>query len=105
MRLSTLRGPRAVLLILYYLTSGPSAPQYCRDPCNRMEYPMPAILIHIINDFITLFVVVDPIAVLATFVALTSDCPPALKRKLAVQSILVAFIVMLFFIAFAQIII
>jgi multiple antibiotic resistance protein len=38
-------------------------------------------------------------------VALTSDCPPALKRKLAVQSILVAFIVMLFFIAFAQIII
>jgi multiple antibiotic resistance protein len=67
---------------------------------------MPAALTHIINDFITLFVVVDPIGlVLPTFLALTGDCPPALKRKLAVQSVLVAFIVMLFFIVLAQIIV
>ena len=67
---------------------------------------MPAILTHIINNFITLFVVVDPIGlVLPMFLALTGDCPPAHKRKLAVQSILVAFVVMLFFIALAQIII
>jgi multiple antibiotic resistance protein len=66
---------------------------------------MPAILAHITNDFITLFVVVDPFSVLPVFLALTGDCPPAVKRKLAVQSILVAFIVMLFFIALAQIII
>src|SRR5260370_33792345 len=67
---------------------------------------MPAALTHIINDFITLFVVVDPIGlVLPTFLALTGDCLPALKRKLAVQSVLVAFIVMLFFIALPQIIV
>jgi multiple antibiotic resistance protein len=67
---------------------------------------MPAILNHIINNFITLFVVVDPIGlVLPTFLALTGDCPPALKRKLALRSVLVAFVVMLFFIALAQIII
>jgi multiple antibiotic resistance protein len=67
---------------------------------------MPAILNHIINNFITLFVVVDPIGlVLPTFLALTGDCPPALKRKLALRSVLIAFVVMLFFIALAQIII
>src|SRR5713101_7549409 len=67
---------------------------------------MPAILTHVLNDFITLFVVVDPIGlVLPMFLALTGDCPPALKRKLAVQSILVAFGVMPFFIACAQVII
>jgi len=67
---------------------------------------MPAVLTHIINDFITLFVVVDPIGlVLPTFLALTGDRSPALKRKLAVQSVAVAFVVMLFFIALAQIIV
>jgi multiple antibiotic resistance protein len=67
---------------------------------------MPAILNHIINNFITLFVVVDPIGlVLPTFLALTGDCPPAVKRKLALRSVVVAFVVMLFFIALAQIII
>jgi multiple antibiotic resistance protein len=67
---------------------------------------MLAVLTHIINDFITLFVVVDPIGlVLPTFLALTGDCPAALKRKLAVQSVLIAFIVMLFFITLSQIII
>jgi multiple antibiotic resistance protein len=67
---------------------------------------MPAALTHTINDFITLFVVVDPIGlVLPTFLALTGDCPPAIRRKVAVQSVLVAFIVMLFFIVFAQIIV
>jgi multiple antibiotic resistance protein len=67
---------------------------------------MSAILNHTINDFITLFVVVDPIGlVLPTFLALTGDCPPALRRQVAVQSVLVAFIVMLFFIALAQIIV
>jgi hypothetical protein len=60
---------------------------------------------HIFNDFVTLFVVVDPIVVLPTFLALTGDCPPAIKRKLAVQSVVVAFIVMLFFIALAQIVV
>jgi multiple antibiotic resistance protein len=65
---------------------------------------MPSVT-HIFNHFITLFVVVDPIVVLPTFLALTGDCPSAVKRKLAVQSVLVAFIVMLFFIALAQVII
>jgi multiple antibiotic resistance protein len=60
---------------------------------------------HFVNHFITLLVVVDPVAVLPIFLALTSDCPPALKRKLAFQSILVAFVVMVFFIFLAQAII
>jgi multiple antibiotic resistance protein len=67
---------------------------------------MPAILTHIINNFITLFVVVDPIGlVLPMFLALTPECSPALKRRLAVQSVIVAFMVIVFFIALAQIII
>jgi multiple antibiotic resistance protein len=67
---------------------------------------MPAALNHIINDFIALFVVVDPIGlVLPMFLALTGDCPPALRRKVAVRSVLFAFIVMLFFIGFAQFIV
>jgi len=67
---------------------------------------MSPILTHIVNNFITLFVVVDPIGlVLPMFLALTGDCPPAIKRKLAVRSVLVAFGVMLFFIVLAQIII
>ena len=50
--------------------------------------------------------VVDPIGlVLPTFLALTGDCPPALNRKIAVRSVLFAFIAMLFFIVLAQIII
>jgi multiple antibiotic resistance protein len=67
---------------------------------------MPSALAHITSNFITLFVVVDPIGlVLPTFLALTGEFPPALKRKLAVYSVAVSFVVMLFFIALAQIII
>ena len=67
---------------------------------------MPAAFTHIINNFITLFVVVDPVGlVLPTFLALTSGLTPSFKRKLAVQSVVVSFVVMLFFIALAQIII
>jgi multiple antibiotic resistance protein len=66
---------------------------------------MHAVLTHIANDFITLIVVVDPFGtVLPTFLALTADCKPELKRKLAIHSVLIAFLVMLFFIAFAQIV-
>ena len=67
---------------------------------------MPSALAHITNNFITLFVVVDPIGlVLPTFLALTGEFPPVLKRKLAVHSVVVSFVVMLFFIVLAQIII
>ncbi len=67
---------------------------------------MPPLVTHTVNDFITLFVVLDPVGLgVPMFLALTADLDPALKRKLAVRSVLVAFAVMLFFIAFAQIIV
>ncbi len=66
---------------------------------------MQDILIHIAKDFTTLFVVVDPICVLPVFLALTGDCPPAIRRTLAVRGVAFAFVVMLFFIAAAQIIV
>ena len=67
---------------------------------------MPAAFTHILNNFITLFVVVDPLGlVLPTFLALTGGLAPSFKRKLAVQSVVISFAVMLFFIALAQIII
>ncbi len=67
---------------------------------------MPSFVTHTVNDFITLFVVLDPLGLgVPMFLALTADLSPALKRKLALRSVLVALAVMLFFIAFAQIIV
>ena len=60
---------------------------------------------HFVRNFVALFVAINPISVLTFFVALTADCAPALKLKLSVKSVLVAFAVMLFFIVVAEFII
>jgi multiple antibiotic resistance protein len=60
---------------------------------------------HFVRNFVALFVAINPISVLTFFVALTADCAPALKHKLSVKSVLVAFAVILFFIVVAEFII
>lgn len=57
-----------------------------------------------VHDFVTFWVVIDPIAVLPVFLALTADHTPAERRKIAVETILVAFAVIAFFIGVGQII-
>jgi multiple antibiotic resistance protein len=56
-------------------------------------------------DFVSLWVTVDPIAVLAIFIAVTKKCDDATRRRVAIQSVLVSYAVLLFFIAAGQIII
>lgn len=52
----------------------------------------------LISDFVTLFVVLDPIGMLAIFLAVSPKMEPAARRKTAVLGILYSFVVLLFFI-------
>lgn len=56
-------------------------------------------------DFISLWVVVDPFAVLAIFVGLTRGVDAATRRRTAVKSVALAYVVLLFFIVAGQFII
>ncbi len=58
-----------------------------------------------ISEFITLFVVVDPLAASSVFLAVTAGCDAATKRRIASLSVVVAFGVLLFFIVLGQIIV
>ncbi len=60
---------------------------------------------HLLSDFITLFVVVDPLAASSVFLAVTAAYTTGAKRKIATLAVLFAFLVLLFFIALGQIII
>jgi multiple antibiotic resistance protein len=55
-----------------------------------------------INDFVTLFVVIDPIGTLPIFLAATASLKADVRRKTAIFAVLFAFGVLLFFIAFGQ---
>lgn len=55
-----------------------------------------------INDFVTLFVVIDPIGTLPIFLATTASLKDDVRRKTAIFAVLFAFGVLLFFIAFGQ---
>ncbi|MCF8476798.1 MAG: MarC family protein [Pseudolabrys sp.] len=56
-------------------------------------------------DFVSLWVTVDPVAVLAIFIAVTKKCNDAERRRIAVQSVLVSYAVLIFFIAAGQFVI
>lgn len=56
-------------------------------------------------DFISLWVVVDPFAVLAIFIGVTRGMDVAARRRIAVKSVLLSYAVILFFIAAGQFII
>src|SRR5690242_15179296 len=60
---------------------------------------------HLVSDFITLFVVVDPLAASSVFLAVTAGVTAPARRRIATLAVLVSFAVLLFFIALGQIII
>lgn len=56
----------------------------------------------ILSAFLTLFLVVDPIGTLFIFIALTAGYSPALKRRIALRAILIAFLVLAVFMLFGE---
>jgi multiple antibiotic resistance protein len=60
---------------------------------------------HLVSDFITLFVVVDPLAASSVFLAVTAATTASAKRRTATLAVLIAFGVCLFFIVLGQIIV
>ena len=60
---------------------------------------------HLVSDFITLFVVVDPLAASSVFLAVTAGVTAPAKRRIATLAVLFALGVCLFFIVVGQIII
>ena len=57
-----------------------------------------------INDFITIWVIIDPIAALPIFIGLTTAFDGATRRRIAAVSTLVCLVVLVFFICLGQII-
>jgi len=57
-----------------------------------------------INDFITIWIIIDPIAALPVFIALTATLDAATRRRVAAVSALVSLVVLVFFICLGQII-
>jgi multiple antibiotic resistance protein len=60
---------------------------------------------HLVSDFITLFVVVDPLAASSVFLAVTAGITAPAKRRIATLAVLFALGVCAFFIVLGQIII
>jgi len=56
-----------------------------------------------LTEFVTLWVVVDPLGSVSVFLAVTAGLDPSVRRKAAILSILVAFAALLFFIVAGQI--
>lgn len=63
-------------------------------------------IIHgILEQIVTLWVVIDPIGTIPVFIAITAGAGAALRRKIALQAALVSAAVLLFFLIFGQILI
>nr|WP_319246563.1 MarC family protein [uncultured Celeribacter sp.] len=58
----------------------------------------------LLSEFITLWVVIDPIGTLPVFIAATSSLTPGLRRKVALRAVLTAFVILLVFILFGQVV-
>ena len=58
-----------------------------------------------LNNFITLWVIIDPVAALPTFLGLTGGYDNRARRKIAVAAVIASFFILGFFIALGQIII
>jgi len=58
-----------------------------------------------LNNFITLWVIIDPVAALPTFLGLTGGYDSRGRRKIAVAAVVASFFILGFFIALGQIII
>ena len=57
-----------------------------------------------INDFITIWVIVDPISALPIFIALTTPFDKPMRTKIAALMVAVSLVVLVFFICLGQII-
>ena len=57
-----------------------------------------------INDFITIWIIIDPITALPVFIGLTTGLNAATRRRVAAVSTLVSLVVLVFFICLGQII-
>ncbi len=51
-----------------------------------------------VSEFVTLFLVVNPLGVLPVFLAMAGPLPPKVQRKIATRAVIVAFVVLVFFI-------
>lgn len=58
----------------------------------------------ILSEFITLWVVIDPIGTLPVFIAATASLNPRLSRKVAMRATATAFAILLVFIVFGQVV-
>ena len=58
----------------------------------------------LLREFITLWVVIDPIGTLPVFLAVTAGLSAAARRSVAYKSVLVAFVVLLLFIVCGQVV-
>ena len=58
-----------------------------------------------VTDLVSLWVAINPFAVLAVFIAVTKDCDARTRRRTAIATVLVSYVVILFFIAVGQIVI
>ena len=57
-----------------------------------------------INDFVTIWIIIDPIGALPIFIALTAGFDAATRHRMALLSTAVSFVVLIFFISVGQII-
>lgn len=58
----------------------------------------------LLQEFITLWVVIDPIGTLPVFLAVTAGASASMCRKVAVRAVLISFAVLLAFILFGQLV-
>ncbi len=58
----------------------------------------------LLQEFITLWVVIDPIGTLPVFLAVTFGATAATARKVAVRAVVIAFFVLLAFVVFGQLV-
>ncbi|WP_050523837.1 MarC family protein [Pseudorhodobacter wandonensis] len=63
-----------------------------------------AISTTLLQEFITLWVVIDPIGTLPVFLAVTFGASAATARRVAVRAVLIAFAVLLTFVVFGQLV-
>lgn len=57
-----------------------------------------------INDFVTIWIIIDPIGALPIFIALTAGLDAATRHRMALVTAVVAFVVLIFFISVGQVI-
>jgi multiple antibiotic resistance protein len=57
-----------------------------------------------LNDFVTIWIIIDPIAALPIFIALSAGVDAGTRRRMALVTAIVAFVVLIFFISVGQII-